>query len=291
MKNASAALISLLSVGSGATFVQADLYTITLASGTVYYLTSASIDLTIPDYTGANAHTYLSTGAKIVRSATKATLDVVVDEVDIIIESPVSSGLGALFVAGGFDGATVLIEKFISSNWKNTNVGRIYHFSGRVSESTVDRSKISMKVVSWLWLLNLQMPRNTYNAGCIHALYDAGCTLIKSTFTVTGAVAAPAPLVSSCNTNLTGHPDGYFAKGVITFTSGVNSGLQRTVNSYLSSGGNTGWVPSLPAAPGVGDTFSIYPGCDHTFSGGCTKFSNTANYRGYEFVPQPTLAT
>ena len=81
---------------------------------------------------------------------------------------------------------------------------------------------------------------------------------------------------------------GYFTRGYILFTSGALNAIKRTVK---------GWQPGLvsvfnplPAVPAVGDTFMIYPGCDHTQATCSSKFGNVVHFRGFPYVPVPETA-
>lgn len=101
------------------------------------------------------------------------------------------------------------------------------------------------------------------------------------TESVNGLVqGSPAPLVAM---------NGYFSEGDITFTSGVNNGLTRTIAGYDASGAIQ-LVNALPHTPGVGDTFSVVPGCDLLMSTCNQKFNNLINYRGVPFVPAAETA-
>ena len=71
----------------------------------------------------------------------------------------------------------------------------------------------------------------------------------------------------------------------MTFTSGNNNGIRRTVRTY--SPGQILLVTRLPFVPQSGDTFQIVPGCDKREATCLEKFSNTAHYRGFPFVPPP----
>jgi uncharacterized phage protein (TIGR02218 family) len=149
-------------------------------------------------------------------------------------------------------------------------------------------------------LSNQQMPRNMIQAGCVHQLFDAGCTLNKSQNTYTGSVtsvpAAPNQIIA--NLASATFQNGYFNLGIITFTSGVLAGASFTVQSSTASGSNTliSTIVPFPSAPSSGDDYSIVPGCDKTFpTCSSNKFklpsgsfgSNAAHYRGCPFVPQP----
>lgn len=79
---------------------------------------------------------------------------------------------------------------------------------------------------------------------------------------------------------------GYWDLGVITFTSGVNAGIARVVASY-ATGGNVTVVPALPNTPGVGDAFTIVPGCNKALGTCLYKYANTVNFGGNPFIPLP----
>jgi hypothetical protein len=79
--------------------------------------------------------------------------------------------------------------------------------------------------------------------------------------------------------------NGYYAEGVITFTSGVLTGLSRQVQMSDGSG-NITCSSGFPSPPAIGDTFTVRRGCSKTL-GACQTFLNTANYGGFPFVPQP----
>jgi hypothetical protein len=80
--------------------------------------------------------------------------------------------------------------------------------------------------------------------------------------------------------------NGYWAQGVITFTSGVLIGQSAYIIASNPAGAVSLEVP-LPAAPATGDTYSIIPGCDKSFATCGSKFSNTANFSGFPYTPTP----
>lgn len=289
MKTASGALIALLaSTGGAVMLVQADLYTFTLVNGQAYYYTSGDFDLTLSD------HTYLSTGPSFERGTTRSTLGVQVDSLDLTINARPADLVGGVpwlqaLGSGSFDGARVLVERFISDAWTNLAPGKIYQFAGRIGDIAVDRGSAKVTVVSDMVLLNQQLPRNVFQATCLHTLYDSGCALVKASFTVTGAAAAGST-AASINSGLT-QADHYFDLGAIVFTSGVLNGQLRTIRLFTHAGGVV--VPIVPfsGAPANGDTFSVYPGCNKVYAGDCLgKFANQANFRGMPFIPVPETA-
>lgn len=268
-------------------FLMADLYTITLADGTVLRYTAAARDLTVL------ANVFSSVGPLLTRGPTRIVIGLEVDtlEVNFLVNSGVLiNGMPvAQFAAfGGFDGARLALWRTFMpvSSWGDVSAGYLIQFSGRTAELEPDRSKVKMNVHSDIELLNVMLPRNVYQAGCRHKLYSAGCTLSKAALTVSSAAASGSTQLV-INSALA-QAAGYFDLGVITFTSGANAGLSRTVKSY-APGVHTLSFP-FPSVPAIGDTFTSYPGCDKQKATCDTKFANLANFGGLPFIPAPETA-
>ena len=281
MKTASGALLSL--INGSQQFVMADLYTITLVGGSVLRYTDADIAI------AWNANTFLS--VPISRSAVREIIGTEVDTLDMTLFFGVNDLILGLpyprFVQnGGFDGATVQLEKAFLSDWATAPVGTIIRFTGRISDAKPSRSQIDLTVKSYLELLNIQMPRNLYQPSCQHALFDGGCTLNKASFAANTSVSSG----SSATQLLCGlvQAAGYFDQGTITFTSGANNGISRTVKSQTA--GVLNLSIGLPAVPSVGDTFMAYPGDDKQLSTCINKFNNKVNFKGFPYVPVPETA-
>ena len=101
----------------------------------------------------------------------------------------------------------------------------------------------------------------------------------------TGAITG-APTTTAFNTGLAA-TDGYYTQGQITFTSGANAGITRTVKAYVQASGAISLVLPLPAAPAAGDAFAIAAGCDLTMATCQGRFSNLIHFRGQPFTPPP----
>jgi len=166
----------------------------------------------------------------------------------------------------------------------DTSITPIIRFSGRVSQVKTDRLKIDMEVNSDNELLNMPMPRNMYQATCIHTLYDDGCTLNRATFAVSSEVTGSGSTKSVLTCGLA-QANGYFDLGWMEFTSGALLGEWRNVKSYTV--GNLVLSRPLPAVPVAGDDFVAYPGCDKLEATCVAKFNNKANIRFYPYVPRP----
>lgn len=252
-----------------------ELYKFRLSDGTLLYYTSGDTDI---DYYG---QTFLTGELNFERSPIRTAVGVEVDEVTISVY-PGSNGNSILspeFVNnGGLDGAWLTIFRVRQSYG-------VYLFEGLVSDATADRSKAELTVSAATLLLNIDMPRNVYTAGCIHTLFDGGCGLVKASFAHADAVAPAGATNRFLWCGLT-QALGYFDLGTITFTSGANNGVTRTIKNY--DVGAISLSYPLKTAPAVSDTFIAYPGCDKRMTETCAgKFSNLANYRGFPFIPVP----
>jgi hypothetical protein len=297
MKAASAAAQTLLSGGS---YTKTDLYAITLTTGASYYFTGGDSPLSVAVYPSASLNNY-AVGFTIEREET--TQAVGLDSQDMKITwSPAYDNPGGMPLIAGYsiqqasrlgllDGATVLYSKLFSgptlaNGQLDTSARAVAWFEGLVAEQNVVRNRLEMTLSSNLAVLNqTQMPRNLYQAICSHTVYDVGCALVKSTFTVTGTVGTVTNN-SLFNTNLT-QVDDYFDLGVITFTSGGNNTFSSTIKKYSHASGALQVQIPFPATVHTGDTFSIFPGCDHLQATCSAKFSNLAHFKGMPYIPVP----
>lgn len=283
MKSAPPELVALLATGR---FVFAELFTLTQVDGTIYRRTNADIDVPW------DGHTFEAAGPVIERGNIRHATGVEVDTMDLTILADIDqhriAGLPYPHYArnGGFDGTRVLVQRAYMADWNAAPVGALIKFSGRVSDVTPSRTRISLTVKSDIELLNAKMPRNLYQAPCLHTLFDGGCGLSKAAFAVAGAAAfGSTPTRIACGL---AQAAGWFDQGTITFAGGDNAGVMRTVKSYTPGIFNLS-LP-LPAVPAIGDTFNAYPGCDRTQATCAAKFANVASFRATPYVPIPETA-
>jgi uncharacterized phage protein (TIGR02218 family) len=290
MKPASPALQALL---ASRQFYAADLYTFVLIGGSVLRYTAGDRDIT------ANGNLFTSQGPRIDRKDNKAKchwkIGVDVDTLLFDVMPQASDQVNgqnflAACVQGVFDGAELTLERAFMATYGDTSVGTVILFAGRVAEVDLGRGVATFSINSHLELLNLNLPRNLWQPGCVNSLGDPSCGVNLASYVVSGSVAAGsnAHLV---NASL-GQPTGYFDQGKINFTSGANAGLWRSVKSWVAgSPGTLALLAPFSNAPAAGDAFTIYPGCDKTLGGnGCAKFANTARFRGFPYVPTPDTA-
>lgn len=284
MRAASVALKALLD--SGSQFYVADVLTITLAGGTVIRLTAADHDVVV------NAQAYSSAGPRFTRARTKLVVGLPTDSMELTLYPNAGNTLAGLpwpqaARSGVLDGARVVLERLFTADWADTSAGTLILFSGRVGEVVVEGNAIQVPVNSDLELLDVPMPRNLFKSGCLHTLFDSGCALVKASFTA--ALAATSGSTAAAINASTAAATGLYDLGVLTFTSGVNAGIPRTVRSF-TTGGTFIPVTAFPSAPAIGDTFTVTQGCDKTQTTCNSKFGNLAHFRGYPYIPRAETA-
>lgn len=84
--------------------------------------------------------------------------------------------------------------------------------------------------------------------------------------------------------------DNFFLGGLITWTSGVNAGLSMEVKDYTLSTKEIELVLPMRNTIQIGDTYSMYAGCDKIWTTCRDKFGNIFNFRGEPYVPQEQTA-
>ncbi len=121
-----------------------------------------------------------------------------------------------------------------------------------------------------------------YSPACRADLGDARCQVNLSGVTVTGTVGS-----ASGNSQFTDETrdeeSGYFAGGVITFTSGGNAGLQMEIKAFTN--GQFVLVLPMPYVISAGDDYEAVAGCDKTLATCVQRFDNAVNFRGEPHVP------
>lgn len=284
------------------------LYTFTTAAGANDYFTDLDIDIVYPDAFG-NKITYKSGGIRIDGLRRKLTTGLQVDEQKCkIYATPSDTIFGATFLtameSGIMDGGTITRQRIVfplvtgnlATDIANPPTGAPYvwtlfiGYMGQIEKG--GQTHIECRIRSPLVKLEVNMPRNYYQPGCLWTLYDTGCTLVKASFGTNYTISARNFTTITPTTPITtptgadGLPN--YAQGRLLFTSGTLNNTQILINNndsvsfYLSY--------PLSGLPLVGDTFTAYPGCNKSFNTCDVKFNNKANFRGFDKVPPIMLS-
>jgi len=290
MKVAPSAVISALQNSRELAF--ADCFTITLADGTVARYTNAQYNVSIPQ-PGNPAFIFVAGDILVDGLKLKQTCGVDIDEQSIDISFKPSSTIAGLpwpiaVREGRFDGATMERQRAVLAAPGGAVIGgaAIIVFHGLVATvDNIGRLSCKMTVKSMLNKLAVDMPRDIWQPCCLNTLYDGLCTLSKSANSASSAVGA-SPTLGFIP--WPGSSADIFDQGTITFESGANVGVSRTVQLSTSSGLTLS--RPLDYLPVEGDSFVVYKGCDKTLATCQNRFNNLANFRGFPFVPPPELA-
>ena len=276
-------------LGNGARLDQADLFQLTTLQGAFYVWTSAGTNLTV------FGQLYTSVAPHIERGKWNLTntMEVPTLEVRILDTSKAAFGTGTLSLRtqihnGLLDGASFRLQRlFLPAGTTDTSLGAIDIFTGDVGAVTLLGAQATIKVRGKSARLNVQAPRNVFQPGCLHTFCDTGCTLSKASFTHNFSVIG-----SSTRTILPisgGALSAQTKGGTLTMTSGANSGESRSIIDWDGFSTVT-LVQPLSNVPAVGDTCTVFQGCDKTLATCTSTYSNALNFRGFPFIPPPNTA-
>lgn len=259
----------------------ADLFTLSLPNGDTYYWTSADQDIS---YSGT---TWSAKGPTIDRSSWGAKNTTEVPEMIVQIYTTgedFAGGAVNLKTAahdGLFDGAYMLLQRAFMPHFGDTTMGIVTLFGGRIGAIEINALGIKITCTASNVLLTQNMPRRTYEATCMHTLYDQYCTLDRASFTDTYTVASASTVGINWVGSGPADPSVYVF-GTMTITSGVGIGQALTVQGFTSTGVWFGYPLLTPPAPG--DTFTVSQGCAKTVTR-CQSFGNILNFGGFPYIP------
>jgi uncharacterized phage protein (TIGR02218 family) len=208
------------------------------------------------------------------------------------VESALSSGQLSEddLAAGLYDDARVEIFRV---NWQAPEQ-RLLMRAGSLGE--VSRAGASFRAEVRGLAHYLQQPKGRlFQYSCDADLGDARCgiDLAAASYRGTGTVAAVTSPRSYTATGLDGFADGWFARGLVTFTSGGNADRAIEVKRHTKREGLVTielWQePAQP--PATGDAFTVTAGCDKQLGTCRAKFANTCNFRGFPHMPGNDFVT
>lgn len=288
MKQASDKLNQLLL--NNQVFYMADLYTITLTNGAVLRYTNCDIALKVG---GEIYQPFL-----IERTGTKQTRGISVDELNLTItvdqQDKIPGKLTFMqgVANGAFENALLKLDKVFSPEPFKFNMPAIdsdYVLLWWIGLFNIDSgggNNVEATAASLTQLLNVKFPRNLYYPPCIYTLGDTGCKVSLDAFKMAGSISSESSRSElKSNLNIT---DGYLTQGSITFTSGVNTNVTRSIRTNI--GGNITVVMPFQSAPSNGDTFTVLPACDKSMNCCGHRFNDLDHFRGYPFIPVPETA-
>lgn len=308
-------------VASGS-YYMADLVLILLRFGAAFGFTpiaytSASVNITW------DGTTYSALGSKMLRGPVRTSLGTDVDTLDLTLHPYVTTpnpkaadasdttvdvipgttvSLPHAARAGLFDQAHVELWRLFlpgPPQWHQTldvSAGAVQLFLGDVGEIETRRSVMQLTVRSRLDQLNVQLPRNQYQPGCLNGLYDTVCNLsrtgsangrnFQASATINGSLSTTMELVLNATPS---QPAGFFDLGYVEIASGPFVFLRRGIKWHV--GNRIALIePFLPEAIPNGQSVTLQAGCDKQLATCRDKYANLARFRGMPFIPSPDSA-
>lgn len=136
----------------------------------------------------------------------------------------------------------------------------------------------------------LQQPKGRlYQFTCDADVGDRRCgvNLSDSALRGEGAIVAVSSARMFTVAGLHAFADGWFSRGLLTFTSGAADGQAVEVRAHSVAGDAVRielWAPARGPLQ-VGQTFAVTVGCDKHCTTCAAKFGNVANFRGFPHMP------
>lgn len=192
--------------------------------------------------------------------------------------------------AGSYDDARVEIFRV---NWQAPEQ-RVLMRAGSLGE--VRRSGVAFTAEVRGLAHYLQQPKGRlFQFTCDADLGDARCgiDLTEPSRRGGGTIALSVSPRQLTVTGLDAYADGWFTRGLFTFTSGANAGRAIEVKRHERRNGETRielWQEPAEA-PAPGDAFQVTAGCDKQLATCRTKFANAVNFRGFPHMPGNDFVT
>jgi len=254
------------------------------ADGTFLYLTSHSQNITY----GGNI--YIATPG-VTLSGLKTSDSANVDNVDAASNYSADTVDRADLINNEIRGGAF---EYFFLNYLDTTMGDVVLSTGTVGQTTIKDYDYGVELRSLFQELQHSVG-DVYSPHCRVALYSTACSIVEATYTYTGTVltvASSKEFTASIAPALT--TTDFFTFGALTWSSGSNDERKMKVrkHTYATATHTINLQHNQLYAIGVGDTFTVLAGCDHTMSGDClNKFNNVANFRGEPAVPGSAVRT
>lgn len=295
MKTLSAALAAHM---AGASTTLAQLWKVTRADGVVLGFTDHDRPIAFNDGSGSppgTTVTYMpqqgATGSAIQSASDLSTANqelVGFLEADAITEADI--------LANRYDYAVIEVRLV---NWADLTQGALMLKKATLGEVKLKNGQFTAELRGLEFFLSTNIGE-TFGPTCRADLGDSRCGIDLSLWRQSGYASTVSDLrtfvpVSSSLGSLTMRgsatpdapaPANWFREGILTWTSGLNTGLEIEIAAW--DGTTLVLFENMPYAIEPGDTFTIEPGCNHLSggSGDCqSKFVNIANFRGEPRIP------
>jgi uncharacterized phage protein (TIGR02218 family) len=268
---------------------EADCITITLPNGSVLRVTNHQNDLVIggQKYYASKYGKWARGSITYERNAVTETELKMTCDPTVLFPNSVSTPMfqrSKLFMRSTVQIITATLDL------KEVVQGTTTIFAGYITSPSIESSLVTFKCSDPSYLMQAAWPKRVICAGCPFTVFDNNCSLNRSSFAMTRTVlsgSTQTSLVVSALGSVGNDPLPY-AKGYIVPTSGEAQGWSIGVITQPDSTHLSLAPFDLPIK--VGDTFTLYPGCDGKQTTCDQKFNNLTNFGGFPQVPGPETA-
>lgn len=246
--------------------------------GTVFYFTDHDADIVFAGHThmAAIGYTRTAIAADTVMTVNNSQVQGIFDS-DALTAEDLRAGL--------FDFAEVRLSLV---NWADLTMGELQLQRGFLGEISAMPSGIfSGQLNGLLQMLQKNIGR-IFGPLCDADLGDARCAIDlvgggwQKNATVTAVADAQHFTITVSEPR---DVDGWFVDGVVTWASGLNAGRAIEVKGWTQSTSAVQLFLPMPRPVQIGDTLTIYPGCNKDVPDCRDKFDNIVNHRGFPYVP------
>lgn len=274
--------------------LKADLFIITLPTGTVLYATDGQFDITLttfvaspqsgtPGWAGATTTFKATQYGRWKRGSitSEASFNCNSNAMSLTcVPQPGTSypglSVGILNAAysGLFDGAQVdvLTAYMPLLNYGNVSHGVETKFTGTITKITnINRTMVEFECADPFYLLDMKVPTRLIQSNCPWGFCDSNCTLSVATYTQNFTALAGSTSWQLYPVTPFAQASGYFTQGVVKCLTGANAGLSQLVKLNSTVGQFT-----LSAAANASGGNTVYTG---TVTGGASNA-----YAGRYFV-------
>jgi uncharacterized phage protein (TIGR02218 family) len=250
----------------------ATLWKVTRKDTTVYGFTDHDQALTL------SGTTYYPTSS-FDASAIETKSELNVDDLEVIGVLSTSGVTAEDIEAGMWDGAAVEIRRV---NWADLTMGAEILRVGELGNVQRRDGQYVAEMRGLMAALQNNILR-IITPSCNATFGDARCGINLASHTSSGTVSSFTSrrvFVVSGFTLAVAH-----IGGLLTWTSGLNDGLQMEVKTVNAGTSTVTLHLPMPFDVAASDAFTISKGCDKTKATCIATFSNVVNFRGFSFVP------
>lgn len=246
-------------------------WSITRKDGVVLYFTSHDSDIIV------DGNRYKAADA-MVPSGVSSQSGLTVDNMEFEgILSPAALTEDDI-LSGRYDHAEISI---FMVNYADPAAGKLQLKTGWLGEVTLRGGQFVAEMRGISARLQ-QTIGEVYTSSCRATLGDRRCGVVLASYTFSGTITALEASYAFKDSSKT-QVNSYFSGGVLTFTSGANSGLSMEVRDFSAS--RFGLFLPMPQPIAIGDMYTVSAGCDKQFDTCIARFNNAIRFRGEPHVP------